>query len=265
MPARLCFVEGLPGSGKSTFAYSLQKQLLEANDDVVYYKEETSQPVDLFRQAIIPQRVFEELLMKVSIKTAQSMKANSYLLYENVIVAYTKVMYKTLELQTVLPQLCKYDIGDGRVSFDIYKEHHFLLWESFVQTYGLTHRVYIAEGAILHNQLLDILGFYDISVEEILTYFNTLASIIRPLSCRTYLLLPDDIEKLITITIQERGMEPNSWGAGFTKWMSLSPYCKKNNLSGVNGMVKIYKQMEVLSKQILDYIGCDYEVVIRSI
>lgn len=60
MSVRLHFVEGLPGVGKSTFAYSLQKQLLGRNDDVVYYKEETSQPIDLFRQAIIPQKAFEK-------------------------------------------------------------------------------------------------------------------------------------------------------------------------------------------------------------
>lgn len=265
MAARLHFVEGLPGVGKSTFAYSLQQQLLDANDDVVYFKEETSQPVDLFRQAIIPQPVFEEFLAKVSFKTAESIRANSYLLDGNTIVAYTKVLYTDSEIQAVLPQLRKYDIGDGQVSFDTYMEYHFRLWNAFIQNYGPTNRAYIAEGAILHNQLLDILGFYDTSIEEILFYFSMLIDITRPLSCKTYLLLPDDIEKLISSTLQERGAEPNSWGAGFAKWMSLSPNCKKNNLFGVRGMVEIYKQMETLSKQILDYTGCNYEVIIRKI
>ena len=66
MSIRLYFVEGLPGVGKSTFAYSLHKQLLVTNDNVVYYKEETCQPVDLFRQAIIPQQKFEKLLTEVT-------------------------------------------------------------------------------------------------------------------------------------------------------------------------------------------------------
>lgn len=265
MSVRLHFVEGLPGVGKSTFAYSLQKQLLGRNDDVVYYKEETSQPIDLFRQAIIPQKAFEKILTKVSSQTAQSIKDNSYLLYDDVIVAYTKVLYNASEIQTVLPQLREYDIGDGKVPFDTYKEHHFRLWNSFIQTYGSTHCAFVAEGAILHNQLLDIIGFYNVSIEELLIYFRALADIVRSLSCRIYLLLPDDIEKLIIITLQERGTGPNSWGAGFSKWMSLSPYCQKNNLSGVSGKVKIYKQMKILSMQILDHIGCEYEVITRII
>ena len=265
MSIRLYFVEGLPGVGKSTFAYSLHKQLLVTNDNVVYYKEETCQPVDLFRQAIIPQQKFEKLLTEVTPPTAKSLKDNSYLLCKNVIVAYTKVLYKKSELKTVFPRLREYDIGDGRVSFDIYKEHHLLLWKTFIQAYRSTHHIYITEGAILHNQLLDILGFYDIGLEKILAYYSALANIIHPLFCKTYLLLPDDIEKLITITLRERGMGPNSWGAGFAKWMDLSPYCKRNNLSGVSGMIKIYKLMEVLSKQILDHIGADYEIIIRNI
>lgn len=264
MSSKLYFVEGLPGAGKSTFAYRLQRQLYSTIDNVVYYKEETSQPVCLFRQAIIPKQSYESLSKLISDETAQSMELNSYLLEKNVVVAYTKVQYSELERKTIFPQLRAYDIGDGRVPFDTYKKLHFQVWSAFVRNYGSRSQAYITEGAFLHNQLLDILGFYDVCTNEILTYYKMLTDIIRPLPYKTYLLLSDDIEKLVRITLQERGIEPNSWGAGFFKWMNLSPYCKKNNLNGISGMVDIYEKLETLSIQILDYIGGDYEVIIRN-
>lgn len=263
--AVLHFVEGLPGAGKSTFANLLTKQILLKNKNVVYYKEETSQPVDLFRQAIIPKALFGELIKSLSVETIESINSNLYYLCEYIVVAYTKVLFTEEEYRAHYQSFRKYDIGEGRVSFDKYKQYHYELWKAFVREYGFQQRTCIAEGAFLHNQLLDIIGFYDVTVDEVVAYYSELAEIISPVKKTVYLILPDNIERLISSTLLERGTELHSWGDGFAKWMEYSPFCKRNKLSGESGMKSIYLKLELLSIEVLNAIGWDYKIIRRNI
>lgn len=265
MASKLYFVEGLPGSGKSTFSYSLMKQLSDNGYDTVYYKEETSQPVDLFRQAIIPVNTFESILGHLSAKTVESVRENSYMLCDYAVVAYTKTVFSDQESLNSYQIFHDFDIGDGRVPFSTYKEYHYILWREFIRNYGHLEKNFITEGSFLHNQLLDIIGFYSIGADTIISYFVDLANIINRIPKKVYLIYPDNIEKLIEKTLIERGVGLHTWGEGFAKWMEMSPYCSKNNLKFKSGMVNIYQKMRQLSIQILNEIGWNYTIIERLI
>lgn len=55
-------VEGLPAAGKTTLARAMQQQFGSRHCAVEFFREETCQPVDLFRQAVFFPGEYAELL-----------------------------------------------------------------------------------------------------------------------------------------------------------------------------------------------------------
>ena len=249
---KLHIVEGLPAVGKSTFSYKLYSEFESSGLQTVYFKEEKCQPVDLFRQAVLTKADYHNIIrMNLTDEFVKSIEDNTYYLGDYAIVAYTQLNYNQQLKKTLLPIMIKSDIGDGRADFEKYKKLHILLWEKFVEKNEKKYN-YIAEGALIHNQLLDIIGFYELSDDIIVSYFRTLIDIISPLKPHLYYIFPSNIEALINSSLLERGCEEGSWGYGFFRWLKHSMYGKKLQLNGKKGLTSVYQKMHKLSLQILD-------------
>lgn len=259
----LHLVEGLPASGKSTTAKKLYEKYSSNQVKSKYYKEETSQPVDLFRQALLNTIQYECFLLsckkicdEIKVISYETIKKNiienSYKLEDIFVIAYTVLdCFSILELKQLFYSLSKYDSGDGRIDFSMYQSLRLKVLNRFVQDVYSPDTVYITEGAFLHNQLLDIIGFYDLTDEEIIRYFGKQFEIIAQLHPIIYFIYPDDFEKLIKEELLERGCEKGSWGAGFHNWIKYSNFGIKNNLSGVEGMNQLYEEMFRISNKII--------------
>ena len=265
MEKKLHLVEGVPAVGKSTYSYRLKSELESIGMNVKYFKEETCQPVDLFRQAVLTKEQYLKIInMNPSGKFIKEIEENSCNLGVYIIVAYTQLNYSSQLEKEVFSLMRKFDIGDGHVDYNEYKRFHFLLWDEFAKKTKEEDCCYIAEGAFLHNQLLDIIGFYDLSYDSIKSYYSTLISIILPLKPRVYYLYPSNVEILVNNALKERGCWSGSWGHGFFKWLQYSQFGKRLNLSGKEGLTTVYRKLNDLSLQILDDSGLDIDFIERK-
>lgn len=232
---KVYFVEGLPAIGKSALARKLLAE--EATNKIVcYYKEETCQPIDLFRQAILSPKQFNEFISLFP-HLYPEIEKNSYRINDYYIIAYTM-----LSDPNAMLELHKYDLGDGQVPFSTYKQWHECVWNNFKKIALESETdTFIMEGAMLHNQLLDIIGFYDYDYNDLLNYYKKLVGHLSCFDTKLYFINCNNIERLVTSSLAERGTHPGSWGNGFHKWMESSSYCQKNRLEGEAGIIHVYR------------------------
>lgn len=264
MSAKLHLVEGLPAAGKTTYSYRLQSRLSASGNPAMYYKEETCQPVDLFRQAVLTEELYASLAeMSLSAPFRTALAQNTYSCGPHKIVSYTSLPYDRETRGTVFPILLARDIGDGRVPFTQYRQLHLQLWEKFVKTARDSQQNYVTEGAFLHNQLLDILGFYDLPDAELLAYFRELLDLMAPLRPHVYYIYPSDIGRLVDFALSERGDQEGTWGYGFGKWLEFSHFGRKNRLSGRDGIVAVSRRLHEVSLSILENASVEFELIER--
>lgn len=266
MIAKIHLVEGLPAVGKSTYSYRLQSMLSASGTPAIYFKEETCQPVDLFRQAVLTEEMYASLAeMPLSGAFRTALEQNSYSCGPHRIISYTSLPYDGETRNTVFPVLRAQDIGDGRVPFVRYRQLHLQIWEKFVNMTRDSCQYYITEGAFLHNQLLDILGFYDLSDAELLAYMQELLDIMAPLQPRVHYIYPSDVEHLVDSALSERGDQEGTWGYGFGKWLEFSSFGRKNQLYGRDGIVAVAQRMHEVSLSILENTGVEFELIERLV
>ena len=258
----LNLIEGMPGVGKTTFSRSLYNQISMATNNCNLYLEETCQPIDLFRQAVLSKTEYNSLVHHYP-DNEYELERNSFFTGEYQIIAYTM-----LTCAKLVEKLRAYDIGDGRTSFDQYKNYHLMLWKYFAST---THKKrtdwqYISEGSFLHNQLFDIVGFYTYTIDELLDYFGELINIlsVSKLRIKLYYLYVTNIPRLVDNTIIERGVTAGTWGAGFENWLKESPYGRNNSLIGRTGMIQAYSYIDELARIILRQTNAPVEYIDRT-
>ena len=264
MSAKIHLVEGLPAAGKSTFSYILQAKLRQEGRTTVYYKEETSQPVDLFRQSVLPQEEYAALADRYP-SLREELEQNSFASGPYHVVAYTKLRYDAQLRCTALEELRSYDIGDGRVPLSEYQRLHLYFLRQFVTRAQKTSQDYIVEGAFLHNQLLDIIGFYDLPEAALVAYYRELLEVLAPLRPHIYYIYPSNIEALIDSALTERGESEGTWGWGFASWIECAPYGQRKSLHGRSGMAAVYRQMHRASRFLIEGIGADAEWIERQV
>lgn len=256
-------VEGLLAAGKTTLARAMQQQFEARHCTVEFFREETCQPVDLFRQAVFSTEEYAELLqLPETVPLTEMLAQNTRCLGPYFVTAYLQLPLP--ENAVALRQLFRnHDIGDGRASFETYRRLHLLLWEQFAAEYGSTSSVIITEGAMLQNQLLDLVGFYELPEAVLLRYFRELFDILRPLKPKLHYIYLKNVEATLLHALQERGTDEGSWGFGFETWLAQTPYGKREHLCGVSGMLSCCLTLQTLSLSILERSGLDCEIIER--
>lgn len=257
-------VEGLPAAGKTTLAHAIQQQFDTRHCTVEFFREETCQPVDLFRQAVFfPEEYAELLRLPEAAQLTEMLAQNTRRLGPYFVTAYLQLPLS--EHAMALRQLFRnHDIGDGRVSFETYRYLHLLLWEQFAAEYGGMSSVIITEGAMLQNQLLDLVGFYELPEAALHRYFRELFDILRPLKPKLHYIYSKNVGTTLLHALQERGTNKGSWGYGFETWLAQAPYGKRRHLCGVSGMLSCCLTLQALSLSILERSGLDCEIIERG-
>ena len=264
---KVIFVEGLPGSGKSTLLHDINEQLREVYS-CECYKEETKQPLDLFRQAVLPACELEELLFlnrteypEQESATGVWLKEQSYMIEDTVIIAYTQRDDKCGNaVKNLSKKLREYDIGDGRVSFEVYADYHKYVWRNFAKELHDCQRVYLSEGALFHNQLLDLVGFYELSDEEICSYYRSLISELGDIDILVEYIDVENIGKLIASTNQSRP----GWQERLDRWLQHAPWAIQNHCRGEQGVKRLYEKIRCVHKMLMDELSIPTVENIRS-
>ena len=263
------FVESIPGGGKSYYSRKIDRK---AEKRTIYYKEEYYNPLDLLRQAVLTNEEYKHFLSDVNGKCCNE---NEYLLIkarieavltsldDRVFIPFLHIDTSNESVNALLMNLYSYEYDDGFVPYTDYCETILKRLECFLHSCDPSVD-YIFEGALLHNPLFTILGFYDLTDSEIIKFYECIYSLLSSYEYEIHLIEVDNIKKAIVATAHNRMMAGNlTWENGFDKWFIQTK--NYSNLNGIDGIVAFSKDIINYEKMIIDTVPFKNKIIERRI
>lgn len=216
----LWLIEGLPGSGKSTFA----EKMCALKEGVFYSEVDAAHPVDLLEVYWVSEQPSHGTILD-EIKDGW---------------------------------LVRYDEGEERVGTDVY-ELPFALhtrimcerWRRYVKKLEQEERDVIFECALLQNPFTIGMVAQDVSLEAIETYVQEVSSILKPIEPTIVYLELNDVARIFPVVYNERPIE---WKQGFVEYYTTGAYALKRNLVGVPGTIAVLGDRQRRELTLLDRI-----------
>jgi predicted kinase len=234
MKTKLIMVEGIPGSGKSTFAQKIAEYFRNKGIQVNVYNEGQAHPADLAWSACVPLDSLQSLLMKYR-ELDSEIRKNMCIDGNYAIIAYTQVrtdnrgFYKELE---------NYEVYDNRVPFDVFCDLHYKRWGAFGKQAAENDMLNIFECAFFQNHINELQNFQLASKADIERHLNKLLSYVLNLSPVLIYLSQPDVRETIERIAKERVSGHGNWIDMAVAYVENTPYGKMNNLRGIDGLIR---------------------------
>lgn len=264
------FVEGAPAVGKSFYSRRL-KEKLEDKKEVIYYKEEYKNPIDLLRQAVLTQTEYANFLHQLrSICTDESFKMierdiiNSSTDIDNmVVIPFMHIKTYSEEQRMCLDSLYEKEMDDGKSLYNDYCEMLIKRTQKFLEEYE-PEKDYIFEGAILHNPLFSILGFYNVSERELINFYKEIETLLSSVEYEFHVVCCNSINNAIEHAIASRKAQDSfGWQEGFDRWFCQSVNCK--SFHGKEGIVLFSEEIACYERIILENVFPKYIKIKREV
>lgn len=264
MGHRIYFMEGIPGSGKTTRAAALRRELAGRGREPVCFHECEANPLDLARHALLTAEEYRQLREKVWDKAGGDAAEAGYILDMldrvseardgRVYVAF-QCLYRDERTESVAYGLRKRDVYNGHVPFEVFRRLHLERWERFARGAAAGEDVYICDAILLQSPLFELMGYYDLPERDIAAYIGELAGHVQaldPLVCYNRV---TDVPGLMAATCAARRDDPDKWERGFYKWMEVTPYFQRRDLHGFEGMCAFLDRRQRLELRLLEKLG----------
>lgn len=256
MKHKMIFIEGLPGSGKTTFLKRLNDYFNKNNIQTRFYTEGDLHPIDLAWCAILSKEEYESTLQKY-VTYQDQIKSLTKPYEDKYILAYTKVRVDDKDAN-FFDELGKYEIYRAD-DFEQFKNTHLKLWKSFQPD----NHVYLFECIYLQNHINELILKFNKSKEEIISYFKTLMNQVKEHNPLLLYIKQKDVRKTLEHTIEQR----RSDNPTYKDWIDLvidyfeqAPYAKELNYLGYEGAIRYFIDRNNLELNIIKEIGIDVVV-----
>ena len=247
MKTKLIMVEGIPGSGKSTFAQKIADYYRNKGIAVNLINEGQAHPADLAWSAYVPLDSLANLLQKYS-DLESDIRKNMCMNGSYAIIAYTqvktdnRVFYKELE---------NYEVYDNRVAFDVFCNLHYRRWEAFGKQAAEEDMLNIFECAYFQNHINELQNYQLANRTVIESHLMKLLSTVLNLSPILIYLSQPNIRETIERIAKERVSEHGNWIDMAIAYVENTPYGKVNNLKGFDGLIRCMEDIKQLEADIL--------------
>jgi adenylate kinase len=260
MNHRILFIEGLPGSGKTTYANKLKKYYESKGLRVVQFSEGDLHPIDLAWCAMMDKDQLEHVLetyplLKDEILRLTKKEDDKY------ITAYTRVRHEEIS-QTFYDEMKAYEIYRTK-NLNTFLEAHLKRYEYFSNHYD-QDTLYIFECIFLQNHITELILNYNLDKEEIIDYFQKLIKPLEKLNPMIFYIYQNDIKHIFHKTIEERRTDQpekyRDWIDEVIIYLESTKYAKSLDFLGREGMLRFGQYRQNLEQKILKKIGIDYKV-----
>lgn len=236
------FIEGIPGSGKSTFL----KKLASENKSYTAYYEGDLSPIELAWCAYLDDKEYNSLLCKYQ-NSANDIRKNTIIERDGkkykYIVSYTKIDLQTPEM---FSDFEKYEIYGGRLEIRKFLD---VIKKRYTSYYGNKK---LFECAMLQNIVDEVLLFSDLNDNDIINFYDGLVKDFK-FDYFIYYFEPGNIMKALEKISNERINENGDkvWLNSVINYIKGTKYGKKNDVSTITDLAKYYEKRISLEKKIL--------------
>lgn len=119
-------------------------------------------------------------------------------------------------------------------------------WRSFVADAQATETIHTLDGQLFHGDLTNLF-LMEATPAAIAKYCGTVSEIARPLAPLLIYFYQADVERAIRTIAEERGEE---WVKYQVDWKLQAPYSRRLGLSGLDGLVALYKDYRALTDEL---------------
>lgn len=243
---KLYLIEGVPGSGKTTFARMLGEELRKTGQEVHLYLEGDLHPADLGWCACMTQEEYYAIYNQYP-QYREDFEKNKTVWNDDVILAYTKVENLNEEMYSYFESK---ELYDGRRENELFCGVHESRWQKFgEEATGLN----IFECSLLQNAINELLLFRCAEEEAITEYINKLLKAVQTLN-PVILYLDVEAEDAIERAAKERVDSDGTrvWENRVAEYIENSPYGKRKGLRGTGGMLQYFRERKQLELRILE-------------
>lgn len=241
--------EGIPGSGKSIAAMTLQSFLESNNIPSRFWREgDFDHPADFEGIACLNKPQFEDLLsrhpkLRTLFQEHTSIRGDDYLLKYRKLQA----LHPQRIDQSLVDELFRLDVYDG-LPMDEYCRLALDRWQDFCKSAKVSDEVSLMECVYLQNPLTVMLARHDADLQVARQYVERLTNIIRDLNPLVIYLQPQDVRAALLHARAERQKE---WSDFVIWYLTGQKYGKTHHLSGYEGVIEFYEMRQKLEVEIL--------------
>jgi hypothetical protein len=255
---KLILIEGIPGSGKSTFARKIADWCQSRGTNVNLYTEGQSHPADLAWNACVPMAEYSGILRRYE-QLSGEIKRRTVFEGDTAVVAYTLV--KT-DARDFYKELEAFEVYDGRAPDERFFKLHYDRWRSFGQDAMGKESLNIFECAFLQNHVNELLFWRNADEDAVIEHHNRLINSVKQLSPTLIYLSQPDIRATIERVAQERVFpEGGSWLDLCVAYCEGSPFGKQRRLKGFDGAIELFTIRKQLEMKILGQLSIPHTVV----
>ena len=253
------FVEGVPGSGKSTLIGQLAELLPEYK---VCYEGDAS-PVELAWCACMTKVQFEEAKDRYP-QLVQAMEAKAQAWEEYVILPYPKIEGADGSFYADMEQ---YEIYGGRRSAEEFRSIVLRRFETFKSSGNLL------DCSFFQNIIDELLLFQCCTVRQVVDFYREILDCCDMSALRVVRLVPRDLPASLKYARAERVDDDGMpvWAQGVTQYMAASPYGQLHGIKKFDDVIEYYAYRTEVEKEVfaimpagtyMDVISREYAAVV---
>ncbi len=252
MKHNVIFIEGLPGSGKTTFAKKLCNALKEKGMNAKVFNEGELHPIDLAWCSVMDLNTYEAFKQKYP-QLKSSIEAISKRKGTHMIVPFIK-LDRDKANQEVYDDFARYEIYTTN-DLLTFKNAHINLWKAFSKEAD-KDTMYIFECVFLQNHINELILKYNLNLTEKVEYFKDLMDTIQPLNPIVHYVKQSDVDGVLNKIIeQRRSPDPkkySDWIDLMVKHLKDQPFGKVLGYVGQEGVFSYFKDRQEAEIDILD-------------
>lgn len=254
------FIEGLPGSGKTTFALKLKDHLAKQGFNVKTYIEGDLHPLDLAWCSYCTKAQFLALLEKYDSMT-EEIKKHTIIENNQYITAYTKINH---------PEVNQSFFSDWE-QYEIYRIHHLKTfldihlkrWSNFSNNFD-QQTIYIFECVYLQNHINELILTYDADFKTMSDYFIALLQQVKSTHPLILYIKQSNIDSVLDRIIDERRTEDPSryrdWIDLVNDYVESTKYGPQKGFSGTDGFRSYLHNRQKMALDVLKILPFDHQI-----
>lgn len=233
------FIEGIQGMGKST----LLNRIITAIPELHICREGDYSPIDLAWCTWMTKKEYEEILERFKLIQNEIIK-NTVQEHTHFVVTYTKII---TDIPWFHKELEKFEIYNGRKSFQDFKEIIFSRYQNFSKT------GYLFECSFFQNIIEDLILFHQLNDDEIIEFYRELYSLINKEQFLLLYLYSNKLEETTKLIKKERcdNQGNEMWYPLILEYLMHSPYGEKHGYRTFEDIITHFKHRQQLELRII--------------